>query len=41
MVSASAEPGIKPMEALTQILGLDHERSLDARIVKTEWHSLD
>ncbi len=41
MVSASAEPGIKPLEALTQILGLDHERSLQTRIVKTGWHSLD
>ncbi|TKB28166.1 TIGR03960 family B12-binding radical SAM protein [Desulfopila sp. IMCC35006] len=41
MVSASAEPGIKPLEALTQILDLDHERSLQTRIVKTGWHSLD
>ncbi len=41
MISASAEPGIKPMEALTRILGLDHERSLQTRIIKTEWHSLD
>ena len=41
MVSACAEPGIKPMEALTAILGLDQERSLQTRIVKTGWHSLD
>ncbi len=41
MISASAEPGIKPMEALNQILGLDHERSLRTRIVKKSWQSLD
>jgi radical SAM-linked protein len=41
LVSASAEPGIKPIEALTNILGLDQERSLQTRIVKTGWHSLD
>ncbi len=40
-VSASAEPGIKPLEALTEILGLDIDRSQQTRIVKTGWHSLD
>ncbi|MGB3212777.1 MAG: TIGR03960 family B12-binding radical SAM protein [Desulforhopalus sp.] len=41
MVSASAEPGIKPLEALIQILGLENERSLQTRILKTGWHPLD
>ncbi len=41
MISASAEPGIKPMEALSAILGLDQERSRQTRIVKTNWYSLD
>ena len=41
MVSASAQPGIKPLEALTEILGLDTERSLQTRILKTDWQKLD
>ncbi|GAB6191557.1 TIGR03960 family B12-binding radical SAM protein [Desulfocastanea catecholica] len=41
MISASAQAGIKPLEALTEILGLDTERSLQTRIVKTAWHKLD
>lgn len=41
MISISAEPGIKPLEALTEILGLDQERSLQTKILKTGWHSLD
>jgi radical SAM family uncharacterized protein/radical SAM-linked protein len=41
MISASAQPGIKPLEALTEILGLDKERSLQTRILKTSWHGLD
>lgn len=41
MISASAEPGIKPMEALTNILALDEQRSLQTRVVKTDWQSLD
>jgi radical SAM family uncharacterized protein/radical SAM-linked protein len=41
MVSASAEPGIKPLEALTEIFGLDKERSLQTKILKTGWHVLD
>ena len=40
-ISASAEPSIKPLEALTEILGLDIERSQQTKIVKTGWHSLD
>ena len=39
--SASGQPGIKPLEALTEILGLDKERSLQTRILKTGWHALD
>lgn len=39
--SASTQPGIKPLEALTEILGLDKERSLQTRILKTGWHALD
>lgn len=41
IVSASAQPGIKPLEAVTEILGLDRERSLHTRIVKTGWQALD
>ncbi len=41
MISASAQPGIKPLEALTEILGLDLERSLQTRILKTDWQKLD
>jgi radical SAM-linked protein len=41
MISASAQPGIKPLEALTEILGLDTERSLQTRILKTDWQKLD
>jgi hypothetical protein len=41
MVTASAQPGIKPLEALTGILGLDEERSMQTRIVKTDWKNLD
>lgn len=41
MISASAQPGIKPLEALTEILGLDQERSLQTKILKTSWHPLD
>jgi hypothetical protein len=40
-VSASAEPSIKPLEALTEILRLDIERGQQTKIVKTGWHSLD
>jgi hypothetical protein len=40
-VSASAQPGIKPLEALTEILKLDKERSLQTRILKTDWQKLD
>ncbi len=41
LISASAQPGIKPLEALTEVLGLDHERSLQTRILKTGWQKLD
>ena len=41
MISASAQPGIKPLEALTEILGLNKERSLQTKILKTSWHPLD
>ncbi|MCP4342237.1 MAG: DUF2344 domain-containing protein, partial [Desulfobulbaceae bacterium] len=41
MVSASAQPGIKPLEALTEIFGLEKERSLQTKILKTSWHALD
>ncbi len=37
MISASAQPGIKPLEALTEIFSLDHERSLKTKILKTGW----
>ncbi len=40
MVSASAEPGIKPLEALTEILGLTQDRSLGTRILKTSWQPI-
>ena len=41
IVSASTQPGIKPLEALTEIFALDKERSLQTKILKTSWHSLD
>jgi len=41
MVSASAQAGIKPIEALTEILCLDTERCLQTRILKTAWRKLD
>jgi radical SAM-linked protein len=41
MVSTSTQAGIKPLEALTEILGLDTERSMQTRILKTSWHTLD
>jgi radical SAM-linked protein len=41
IVSASTQPGIKPLEALTEIFGLEKERSLQTKILKTSWHTLD
>jgi hypothetical protein len=41
MVSASAQAGIKPLEALTEILRLDKDRCLQTRILKTDWQKLD
>ena len=41
LISASAEPGIKPVEALTSILELDEAAAQSLRITKTDWVSLD
>lgn len=41
IVSASTQPGIKPLEALTEIFGLEKERSLQTKILKTSWQALD
>jgi radical SAM family uncharacterized protein/radical SAM-linked protein len=41
MVTASAQPGIKPLEALTEIFLLDKETALKTKIIKTAWHPLD
>lgn len=41
MLSASAQPGIKPLEALTKILELESAESLGTRILKTGWQRLD
>lgn len=41
MISASAQAGIKPLEALTEIFSLDTERSLQTRILKTAWCKLE
>ncbi|MDK9709330.1 MAG: TIGR03960 family B12-binding radical SAM protein [Desulforhopalus sp.] len=41
MVGVSAQPGIKPLEALAQILGLNQEESLATTILKTAWRSMD
>ena len=40
IVSATAQPGIKPIEALTAILDLDEKDSLKTRILKTAWQPL-
>ena len=37
MLGVSAQPGIKPIEALEQILGLDKKEALATRILKTAW----
>jgi radical SAM-linked protein len=41
MASVSAQPGIKPIEAVEQILGLDKEEILKIKILKTSWRNLD
>ena len=41
MVGVSAQPGIKPVEALAQIFGLTKEETLATRILKTSWRAMD
>ncbi len=40
LVSASAQPGIKPIEAITEILGLDGETATRVKIRKLSWKPL-
>ncbi len=41
MVGVSAQPGIKPLEAISQILGLDKEEALATKILKIAWRAMD
>jgi radical SAM-linked protein len=41
MISASAQPGIKVVEAITAILHLTEEDARNARIVKTGWQQMN
>jgi len=41
LLSMSATPGIKPVEALTAILGLSETEAKSTRILKTAWQALD
>jgi radical SAM family uncharacterized protein/radical SAM-linked protein len=41
MISASTQPGIKPLEALADIFVLDNDSSLKTKILKTAWNALD
>lgn len=41
MISESTQPGIKPIEALTGILGLTPEEAIQVRIIKEWWIPLD
>ncbi|MFW2367633.1 MAG: TIGR03936 family radical SAM-associated protein, partial [Desulforhopalus sp.] len=41
IISASAQPGIKIIEAITAILKLTGEEVQGVRIIKTGWHQLD
>ena len=41
MISASAQPGVKVIEAVTAILQLTKEDALAAKIVKTGWQQVD
>ncbi|MGW8193614.1 MAG: TIGR03960 family B12-binding radical SAM protein [Desulforhopalus sp.] len=40
IISASGQPGIKPIEAMTAILGLNESDALEMRIMKTAWQPL-
>ena len=41
MVGVSTQPGIKPIEALAQILGLAETEVLSTRILKTSWRAIE
>ncbi|EKD38510.1 MAG: hypothetical protein ACD_75C00708G0002 [uncultured bacterium] len=41
MVGVSTQPGIKPIEALAQILGLAETEVLSTRIQKTSWQAIE
>jgi radical SAM family uncharacterized protein/radical SAM-linked protein len=41
LVGISAQPGIKPIEALARILGLDAQTALATRILKTGWRAME
>jgi radical SAM-linked protein len=41
IVSATAQPGIKPVEAIQEILELDHESAAGIRVKKLSWRCLD
>ncbi|KJR96569.1 MAG: radical SAM protein [Desulfobulbaceae bacterium BRH_c16a] len=40
MVGISTQPGIKPIEAMQRILGLDEKEVLSTKILKTGWRAL-
>ncbi len=41
ILGVSAQPGIKPIEAVSQVLGLAGEEIFSTRILKTSWRSVD
>lgn len=41
LIGISARPGIKPIEALAGILGLDEAETASTRILKTGWRAID
>jgi radical SAM family uncharacterized protein/radical SAM-linked protein len=41
VLNLSGQPGIKPLEALQSILGIDVETALKASILKTAWQALE
>lgn len=41
LLSMSATPGIKPLEALTAILDLGEDEAMAVRILKTAWQAMD
>ncbi|MEE4136479.1 MAG: TIGR03960 family B12-binding radical SAM protein, partial [Desulforhopalus sp.] len=41
MVTAAAEAGAKPIEAVTAILGLDRDTTMATRILKTAWAAVE